>query len=186
MKGAYMQAVFENIIDKLEEQKAKGIYDYNSIIGEKNVLAKAIEIVKQEAVQYNNDQINQLAMMYAKNLVQFGVDITKIWDTAIQQTAALNQAYIRGRQDERDRFEQYNNGWIACTDRLPTREEYQRGNGRFLVTDGNRTYEAEFDIYESHTFGKSRMSTDWFVTDKCVTHWQNEPLPPKPYQPKGE
>ena len=82
--------------------------------------------------------------------------------------------------------DKYNNGWIACTDRLPTREEYQRGNGRFLVTDGNRTYEAEFDIYESHTFGKSRMSTDWFVTDKCVTHWQNEPLPPKPYQPNGE
>ena len=82
--------------------------------------------------------------------------------------------------------EEYNNGWIPCSERLPTTEEYQRGNGRFLVTDGNRTYEAEFDIYESHTFGKSRMATDWFVTDKCVTHWQNEPLPPKPYQPKGE
>lgn len=80
----------------------------------------------------------------------------------------------------------YSNGWIPCTDRLPNPEEYQRGNGRFLVTDGNRTYEAEFDIYESRTFGKSRMATDWFVTDKCVTHWQNEPLPPEPYQPKGE
>lgn len=80
---------------------------------------------------------------------------------------------------------EYNNGWIPVSERLPTTEEYQRGNGRFLVTDGNRTYEAEFDIYESHTFGKSRMATDWFVTDKCVTHWQNEPLPPE-YQPKGE
>lgn len=79
-----------------------------------------------------------------------------------------------------------NNGWIPCSERLPTTEEYQRGNGRFLVTDGNRTYEAEFDIYESHTFGKSRMATEWFITDKCVTHWQNEPLPPQPYQPKGE
>ena len=47
-----MQEVFENIIEKLEEQKAKGIYDSNSIIGEKNVWAKAIEIVKQEAEQY--------------------------------------------------------------------------------------------------------------------------------------
>lgn len=82
--------------------------------------------------------------------------------------------------------EQHNNGWIPCSERLPTTEEYQRGNGRFLVTDGNRTYEAEFDIYESHTFGKSRMATEWFITDKCVTHWQNEPLPPQPYQPKGE
>ena len=47
-----MQAVFEKIIEKLEEQKVKGIYDSSSIIGEKNVWAKAIEIVKQEAEQY--------------------------------------------------------------------------------------------------------------------------------------
>lgn len=92
----------------------------------------------------------------------------------------------RAIESVKQEAEQYNNGWIACTDRLPTREEYQRGNGRFLVTDGNRTYEAEFDIYESHTFGKSRMAIDWFITDKCVTHWQNEPLPPQPYQPNGE
>ena len=47
-----MQEVFKKIIDKLEEQKVKGIYDSSSIIGEKNVWAKAIEIVKQEAEQY--------------------------------------------------------------------------------------------------------------------------------------
>ena len=47
-----MQAVFEKIIEKLEEQKVKGIYDSSSIIGEKNVWAEAIEIVKQEAEQY--------------------------------------------------------------------------------------------------------------------------------------
>ena len=49
-----MNKVFEKIIEKLEEQKVKGIYDSSSIIGEKNVWAKAIEIVKQEAEQYNN------------------------------------------------------------------------------------------------------------------------------------
>lgn len=95
-------------------------------------------------------------------------------------------AYINAIEIVNQEAEQYNNGWIPCSERLPTTEEYQRGNGRFLVTDGNRTYEAEFDIYESHTFGKSRMDTEWFITDKCVTHWQNEPLPPQPYQPKGE
>ena len=47
-----MNKVFEKIIEKLEEQKVKGIYDSSSIIGEKNVWAKAIEIVKQEAAQY--------------------------------------------------------------------------------------------------------------------------------------
>ena len=52
-----MQAVFEKIIEKLEEEKVKGIYDSSSIIGEKNVWYKAIEIVKQEAEQYNNGWI---------------------------------------------------------------------------------------------------------------------------------
>ena len=52
-----MQTVFEKIIEKLEEQKVKGIYDSSSIIGEKNVWAEAIEIVKQEAEQYNNGWI---------------------------------------------------------------------------------------------------------------------------------
>ncbi len=52
-----MKSVFEKIIEKLEEQKVKGIYDSSSIIGEKNVWYKAIEIVKQEAEQYNNGWI---------------------------------------------------------------------------------------------------------------------------------
>ena len=52
-----MQTVFEKIIEKLEEQKVKGIYDSSSIIGEKNVWGKAIEIVKQEAEKYNNGWI---------------------------------------------------------------------------------------------------------------------------------
>ena len=47
-----MQKVIEKIVEQLEEEKVKGIYDYSSIIGEKNVWDKAIEIVKQEAEQY--------------------------------------------------------------------------------------------------------------------------------------
>lgn len=33
-----------------------------------------------------------LAYMYAKNMTQYGVDVTKEWDTAIRQTVALDQA----------------------------------------------------------------------------------------------
>lgn len=114
----------------------------------------------------------------------------KIIEKLEEKRKGYLSTYVQGIDDAieivKQAAEEYNNGWIPCTDRLPTPEEYQRGNGRFLVTDGNRTYEAEFDIYESHTFGKSRMATDWFATDKCVTHWQNEPLPPEPYQQKGE
>lgn len=37
--------------------------------------------------------------------------------------------------------------WIKVSDRLPTREEYQKNDGRFIVTDGNRVEQGFFDIY---------------------------------------
>lgn len=52
-----MQEVFKKVIEKLEEQKVKGIYDSSSIIGEKNVWAEAIDIVKQEAEKYKGGWI---------------------------------------------------------------------------------------------------------------------------------
>ena len=46
-----------------------------------------------------NEQVIGLAYMYAKNMQTFGVDVTKPWDSAVQQSAALNEAYTRGRCD---------------------------------------------------------------------------------------
>ena len=43
---------------------------------------------------------HNLAEMYAKNMVDYGVDVTKAWQTATQQSYALEKAYIRGRQYE--------------------------------------------------------------------------------------
>ena len=66
---------------------------------------------------------HNLAEMYAKNMVDYGVDVTKAWQTATQQSCALEKAYIRGRQYEVDRFielrKEYNDGWIPCSERLP-------------------------------------------------------------------
>ena len=176
-----MNKVFEKIIEKLEEEKMSYFLTIANTGDEKldctyeqvgNALDKAIEIVKQEAEKYNNDQINQLAMMYAKNLVQFGVDITKIWDTAIQQTAALNQSYIRGRQDERDRFEQYNNGWISCSDRLP------EANQMVLATEKDSEYVILccYEFFEGYGYGFNGSNGN-------VIAWMELP---QPYQPKGE
>jgi len=54
----------------------------------------------------NRDQmIEELAKAYATSLVLFGVDISEKWATATQQAAALNQAYIRGRVDERAKID---------------------------------------------------------------------------------
>lgn len=42
------------------------------------------------------------AYLYAVNYCKYGEDITKEWTTAVQNAAALEKAYIRGRQDERE------------------------------------------------------------------------------------
>jgi hypothetical protein len=69
------------------------------------------------------------------NIKRYGVDVTEKWATATQNAAALNQAYLRGRQDERDKFDEWreeckdtnvsaklsekltcsDDGWIACS-----------------------------------------------------------------------
>ena len=51
-----MQKVFENIIEKLEEQKS-GLTEWAEDEAFKLATDKAIEIVKQEAEQYNNGWI---------------------------------------------------------------------------------------------------------------------------------
>lgn len=59
------------------------------------------QTVKRLAEECNQNQINQLAMMYAQNMYIYGVDVTKAWETAISQSNALNKAYLRGLHDER-------------------------------------------------------------------------------------
>ena len=66
-------------------------------------------------------------------------------------------------------------GWIPCSERLPSREEYQKCNGQFIVSDGNRTYATYFDIYDTLKFGEPTM--DKFKIDKCVIAWMPLPAP---------
>ena len=179
-----MQEVFKKIIEKLEErtsflsdctkygnkdaEQQRKSYSTMMMYEVADLVDDLIDIVKHEAEQYEECYKDCGECEAYDKEKHHCPKFCKVITEAVKE------------------IEENHNGWIPCTDRLPTPEEYKRGNGRFLVTDGNRTYEAEFDIYESHTFGKSQMSEDWFVTDKCVTHWQNEPLPPKSYQPDGE
>lgn len=72
---------------------------------------------------------------------------------------------------------EYGNGWIPCSERLPSKEEYRKCNGQFIVSDGNRTYATYFDIYDTLKFGEPTIER--FRIDKCVIAWQ--PLP-APYQ----
>ena len=47
------------------------------------------------------EQVIALAYLYAKNMYDYGVDTTKVIDSAVVQQAALHNAYLKGRNDER-------------------------------------------------------------------------------------
>ena len=49
-----MKEFIEKLIGRLEEEKSKGYYDSNSVIGEKNCWNKAIEIINKLAEEYIN------------------------------------------------------------------------------------------------------------------------------------
>ena len=73
-------------------------------------------------------------------------------------------------------------GWIPVAERLPTKEEYLKDDGRFILDDGNRRYQGLFDIYDSKfKFSKHISGIKYeLFEDKSVIAWR--PLP-EPYQP---
>ena len=54
-----------------------------------------------EYLSHESEQVIALAYMYAKNMYDYGVDVTKGIDSAVVQQAALHNAYLKGRNDER-------------------------------------------------------------------------------------
>lgn len=187
-----MKEFIEKLIERLKEIKTYYAEDFSQGYScEVDCVEKyeVKKIVNQLAEEYNNDMVTQLAMMYAKNLYVYGVDVTKVWKTATSQSMALEQAYLRGRQYERDRFaewqEEHNNGWIPCSERLPSKEEYLKDDGRFIVTDGNRRYQSIYDIYQGgfrtlKLFTNGGSERGWnFEEDNRVIAWQPLPAPYK-------
>lgn len=64
---------------------------------------------------------------------------------------------------------------------MPNREEYIANNGRFIVSDGERSYSEYFDIYDKECFGEPTMYG--FRVDRVVAAWM--PLP-QPYKAESE
>ena len=119
-----MKEFIDKLIERLEEvhemnDKSKNsAYEeedwekFDLLSGRNQGINIAISIVNELAEEYKADKVYQLAMMYAKNIYVYGVDVTKAWESAVQNHMALEQAYMRGRQDEIDRFtEEYKGDW---------------------------------------------------------------------------
>lgn len=74
-----------------------------------------------------------------------------------------------------------NGGWIYCSERMPTSDEYIQNDGRFIVTDGMRVYQRHFDSYKYNMFIEPMVSNTFNdLLDYSVIAWQ--PLPEKPEQ----
>lgn len=66
-------------------------------------------------------------------------------------------------------------GWIKISDRVPTMEECQKNDNRFILDDGNRRYGGLFD-YQKRCF----VQFDFWkglVEDKCAIAWRPLPNP---------
>ena len=65
------------------------------------------EIQKQKILELLSNEdvaVLSLAYMYAENFHKYGFDVTEKCLTATEQMACMNRAYIRGRQDEAERY----------------------------------------------------------------------------------
>lgn len=76
-----------------------------------------------------------------------------------------------------------NDGWIPVEERMPTKEEFLKDDGRFILDGGNRRYQGLFDIYDGKFKFSRHISGIHYelFEDKCVIAWQ--PLP-DPYRPE--
>lgn len=59
------------------------------------------------------DNVIATAYVYAKSLIEYGVDVSEKWETVTSLTASLDVAYQRGRHDERARL--VNKEWRDMT-----------------------------------------------------------------------
>ena len=145
----------------MEEQKVKGIYDSSSIIGEKNVWAKAIEIVKQEAEKYE-ECYKDCGDCEAYNKEKHHCPkFCKVITEAVKE------------------IEENRNGWIPCSE--------PPENDRYVLLSFENFSVPMVGRYEEDENGGAFYVGDDDETcvsqDMFVNAWMNLPAP---YKPKGE
>lgn len=59
------------------------------------------EVLAKYLLQYD-EQVLSLAIMYATNYCKYGVDVTKKWETAVEQQCSLERAFCDGYSQGRE------------------------------------------------------------------------------------
>ena len=162
-----MQEVFEKIIKKLEkelkladEEKLRCAREnplqFDSAKGYAHGVGKAIEIVKQEAEQYE-ECYNDCGDCEAYNKEKHHCPkFCKVIKETVKE------------------IEENHNGWIPCSERMPEDEQV-------VITCKYKSI--SILRYSTKTNHWYELNGNWWWSANMVTAWQ--PLP-QPYQPKGE
>ena len=76
-----------------------------------------------------------------------------------------------------------NDGWIPVEERLPTMEEYQKDDGRFILDDGNRRCAGYFNVYTGRFYSYQHITQ--YMAELHENNWVIawHPLP-EPYRPE--
>lgn len=167
-----MKEIFEKLNERLHNLSfwTASTFDedgyYNDDSEEVVDLYKALEIVEQLADEVQQDQAYQFMLLHLDILKRMGINISSKWEDAKQQAEALEQAYLRGRQDEK---EASNGGWIPCSERLP--EAYKN----VLVCEENG--EIHLCRYNANIKRFFYDGSDWDIKLSEVIAWQPLPAP---------
>lgn len=150
-----MQEVFEKIIEKLEERTS----------------------FLSDCTKYGNKDAEQQKKSYSTMMMYEVADLVDDLIEIVKQEA-----------------EQYNNGWVPCSDRLPEDcdnrfymcivENHEEDLPMFCQYDEEYGFGFWHDIYDEHTLGfvDSEFKTNEELGYEKVIAWQQL----LPYQPKGE
>ena len=76
-----------------------------------------------------------------------------------------------------------NDGWIPVEERLPTMEEYQKDDGRFILDDGNRRCAGYFNVYTGRFYSYQHITQ--YMAELHENNWVIAWRPlPEPYRPE--
>ena len=165
-----MQAEFEKIIEKLEEElkladeeklrcARENPLQFDSAKGYAHGVGKAIEIVKQEAEQYE-ECYKDCGECEAYNKEKHHCPkFCKVIKETVKE------------------IEENHNGWISVKERLPEKAGSYLVIGKSGGAVVTRWYEPS-KFYPNGHFGGN--------CSNYIRYWMPRPEPPQPYQPKGE
>lgn len=191
-----MNEFIEKLIGRLEEEKAKGIYDSDNVITVKDAYGKAITIVNELAEEHKDKSgIIDDVKSFLQEKFDYCAEQAEIWmdgsekDSYFrnQKELYMDRANIYGEvMREIGRLEEeYKGGWIPCSERLPEEDgedvlvwfeyfRYGEYNGLYQRMGISYTFKGDWSGFVNGQSGWSQLK---------ILAWQ--PLP-EPYQPKGE